>query len=44
VYVLGIEAELPHGMSVATLSAALQPVASAQDINVSIEAADDEVM
>ena len=44
VYVLGIEAELPLGMSVAALSSALQPVASAQDINVSVEATDDEVI
>ncbi len=44
VYVLGIEAELPSDMSIAQLIAALQPTAAAQDINVSVEACDDEVI
>lgn len=43
VYVLGIEAELPEGMDVARLTELLQPVATAQDVNVSVESVD-EVM
>lgn len=43
VYVLGIEAELPEGMDVARLSELLQPVATAQAVNVSVESVD-EVM
>lgn len=36
VYVLGIEAELPEGMTVAALEAALAPVAAAQNLTVNV--------
>jgi glycine cleavage system transcriptional repressor len=44
VYVLGIEAQLPAGMDVPKLRNALAPVAAAQDINVSVDATDDDVI
>jgi glycine cleavage system transcriptional repressor len=44
VYVLGIDAELPDGMDVARLSELLAPVAAEQDVNVSVESQDDEVI
>ncbi len=44
VYVLGIEAELPAGLTVAALQASLSPVASDQNVNVSVSAAADEVL
>lgn len=44
VYVLGIEAQLPAGMDVPRLRDALAPVAAAQDINVSVDATDDDVI
>lgn len=44
VYVLGIAAELPAGLTVGELQAALAPVASTQNVNVSVSAAADEVL
>lgn len=44
IYVLGLEVELPAGMSAADLSARLDPVARAQGVELAIEAEADEVM
>ncbi len=44
VYVLGIECELPPGLDVADLERTLGPVAAAQRVELSVSAADDEVM
>ena len=44
VYVLGIEAELPSGVSLAAAEAALQPVAAAQHVELHLEREADEVL
>ncbi len=44
VYVLGIEAELPPGVSIASVEAALQPVAVAQQDELHLEREADEVL
>lgn len=44
VYVLGIEVELPAGVSLASVEAALQPVASEQRVELHLEREADEVL
>ena len=44
VYVLGIEAELPTGLTVAGLEALVRPVADAQHVELHIEREADEVL
>ncbi len=44
VYVLGIEAELPPGVSIASVEAALQPVAAEQHVELHLEREADEVL
>ena len=44
IYVLGLEVELPAGMTAADLEARLQPVAQAQGVELAVEAEADEVM
>lgn len=44
VYVLGIECELPEGMTALALHAHLAPVASAQRVELSVAASADEVI
>ncbi len=44
VYVLGIEAELPQGVSMATVEAALQPMAMEQKVELHLEPEADEVL
>ena len=43
-YLLAVEAELPDKLTIEELRMALTPVATTQDLNLSVEAADDEVM
>ncbi len=44
IYVVGIEVELPSGVTGADLDALLQPVATQQAVDLSVTSADDEVM
>jgi glycine cleavage system transcriptional repressor len=44
VYVLGIEAELPQGVSMATVEAALQPMAAQQHVELHLQRESDEVL
>ncbi len=44
VYVLGIEAELPAGLTVDALESALRPVADSQHVELHIEREEDEVI
>lgn len=44
IYVLGLEVELPPGMTASDLQTRLQPVAAAQGVELAVEAEADEVM
>lgn len=44
IYVLGLEVELPAGMSPSALTARLDPVARAQGVELAVEAEADEVL
>jgi glycine cleavage system transcriptional repressor len=44
VYVLGIEAELPQGVSMASVEAALQPMAARQHVELHLQREADEVL
>ena len=44
VYVLGIEAELPRGISIASVEAALEPMAMEQHVELHLEREADEVL